>query len=88
MQSTRDPLDAALEGAKTTRRQLLKRLLIASGALALVAPMSTIVAEAQEPGGKGKGKAKAARSRRRGTAKRVTKPRRRRSRRKAKGKPR
>lgn len=85
MQSTRDPLDTALEGVKTTRRQLLKQLLIASGALALVAPMSTVVADAQEPGGKGKGKAKARRSRRRGKAK-GTKPRPRRSRRRGKGK--
>jgi hypothetical protein len=88
MQSTRDPLDAALEGAKTTRRQILKRLLIASGALALVAPMSTIVAEAQEPEAKGKGKAKGSPSRRRAKAKGVAKARRRRSRRRAKGKPR
>ena len=60
---TRDAVDAVLQHVKSSRRDLLKRLLIGSGA-ALLVPMSSVLADAQEPGpakgkGKGKGKGKA-----------------------------
>ena len=63
-QDTRDAVDKVLLNVKSSRRDLLKRLLIGSGA-ALLIPVSTVVADAQvtEPGrGKGKRKGKGKRT--------------------------
>ena len=51
---TRDRMEAVLQNVKSSRRDLLKRLLIGSGA-ALLIPMSSVLANAKEPG-QGKGK--------------------------------
>ena len=52
-QDTRDRVDAVLRNVKSSRRDLLKRLLIGSGA-ALLIPMSTVLADAEPGQGKGK----------------------------------
>lgn len=49
-----------LESVRPNRRDLLKRLLVGGGVLAVLAPASTLLAaeEGQEPGGQGSGKGK------------------------------
>ena len=50
-------VEALLLNVHPTRRALLKRMLVAAGALALALPVSSAFAEAQGKGkGKGKGK--------------------------------
>ena len=57
-------VEALLLNVHPTRRALLKRMLVAAGALALALPVSSAFAGAQGKG-KGKGKGKKARRRRR-----------------------
>ncbi len=54
---TRDAVDAVLQNVKSSRRDLLKRLLI-GGSAALLIPMSSVLADAQPGQGKGKSKGK------------------------------
>jgi len=75
---TRDPVEAVLENVKSSRRDVLKRLLIGAGAMALMVPMSSVLANAQEATGaakaKGTGEAKgAAKTKGTGKAKRKAK---------------
>jgi hypothetical protein len=58
-QKTEDPVEAVLENVKSSRRDLLKRLLVGAGAMALMVPMSTVLANAQgDPPAKSKSKGK------------------------------
>ena len=50
---TRDRLDAVLQNVKSSRRDLLKRLLVGGGA-ALLVPMSAVLADAQDTTAKAK----------------------------------
>jgi hypothetical protein len=56
---TRDTLDQLLTQVGRNRRAILKKLLIGAGALALVAPASSVLSAQDDPNGDGKGKGKA-----------------------------
>jgi len=54
----KEKLEDLLSGVKQNRRDMLKKILLGTGVLALAAPLSTVVKAQDDPSGSGKGKGK------------------------------
>jgi len=52
----KEKLEELLSAVKPNRREMLKKILLGTGALALAAPLSSVVTAQEGPAGKAKGK--------------------------------